>query len=117
MLDLEENGYDVVFSNWLLMYLDDDEVADLASDALAWVHPLFHALILFFHFQDWPNQPKFIQREKRYEKPSYLGRLNCTYALSHPLIRISRHTDTIWVQARIFLSCFSTLCLNYSAYT
>ena len=36
-LDLEEDSADVVFSNWLLMYLDDDEVADLASDALAWV--------------------------------------------------------------------------------
>lgn len=36
-LDLEEGSADVVFSNWLLMYLDDDEVADLASDALAWV--------------------------------------------------------------------------------
>ena len=36
-LDLEEGSADVIFSNWLLMYLDDDEVADLASDALAWV--------------------------------------------------------------------------------
>jgi len=36
-LDLEEGSFDVVFSNWLLMYLGDDEVADLASDALAWV--------------------------------------------------------------------------------
>ena len=39
-LDLEEGGADVVFSNWLLMYLDDDEVYDLASDALAWVPSL-----------------------------------------------------------------------------
>lgn len=38
-LDLEEGSFDVVFSNWLLMYLGDDEVADLASDALAWVPP------------------------------------------------------------------------------
>lgn len=41
-LDLEEESADVVFSNWLLMYLDDDEVADLASDALAWVSCLPH---------------------------------------------------------------------------
>lgn len=39
MLDLEESSYDVVFSNWLLMYLDDEEVGNLASDALAWVGP------------------------------------------------------------------------------
>ena len=36
-MDLPDNCCDVVFSNWLLMYLDDQECADLASDALAWV--------------------------------------------------------------------------------
>lgn len=45
-LDLEEGGADVVFSNWLLMYLDDDEVYDLASDALAWVCLIMLAFLL-----------------------------------------------------------------------
>jgi len=31
------NSFDVVFSNWLLMYLSDEEVAKLAADALRWV--------------------------------------------------------------------------------
>ncbi|KAK9830089.1 hypothetical protein WJX72_009725 [[Myrmecia] bisecta] len=36
-LVLEPACCDVVFSNWLLMYLSDKEVAKLASDALRWV--------------------------------------------------------------------------------
>ena len=38
-LMLPENGFDVVFSNWLLMYLSDKEVADLACKAVSWVSP------------------------------------------------------------------------------
>lgn len=33
-LELRKNEYDMVFSNWLLMYLDDDEVLDLAEKCL-----------------------------------------------------------------------------------
>ena len=36
-LVLPPGSVDVLFSNWLLMYLSDAEVAKLASDALAWV--------------------------------------------------------------------------------
>lgn len=36
-MDLDDGSYDIVFSNWLLMYLDDFEVSNLAHDALAWV--------------------------------------------------------------------------------
>ena len=36
-LVLPPGAVDVLFSNWLLMYLSDAEVAKLASDALAWV--------------------------------------------------------------------------------
>lgn len=36
-LQLPAGSYDVVFSNWLLMYLGDEEVAKLAADALRWV--------------------------------------------------------------------------------
>lgn len=36
-LQLEAESADVVFSNWLLMYLADDEVAKLAADSLSWV--------------------------------------------------------------------------------
>lgn len=36
-LELPAQGFDVVFSNWLLMYLGDEEVAKLAADSLTWV--------------------------------------------------------------------------------
>ena len=38
-LDLPRASADLVFSNWLLMYLSDAEVAKLAADALSWVRP------------------------------------------------------------------------------
>ncbi len=36
-MELPPDSQDVVFSNWLLMYLSDGEVAKLAADALQWV--------------------------------------------------------------------------------
>lgn len=36
-LQLPAGCADVVFSNWLLMYLSDAEVSKLAGDALTWV--------------------------------------------------------------------------------
>ena len=40
-LQLPAGSADVVFSNWLLMYLADAEVAKLAGDALTWVRACF----------------------------------------------------------------------------
>ena len=38
---LPPDSADVVFSNWLLMYLNDAEVAKLAADCILWVrHPI-----------------------------------------------------------------------------
>jgi phosphoethanolamine N-methyltransferase len=36
-LQLPPASYDVVFTNWLLMYLSDEEVEDLAQRMLTWV--------------------------------------------------------------------------------
>ncbi|XP_077982671.1 uncharacterized protein LOC144437578 [Glandiceps talaboti] len=36
-MELLENSFDVVFSNWLMMYLTDDEVLQLAKNALSWL--------------------------------------------------------------------------------
>jgi hypothetical protein len=45
-LDLPLGGYDVVFSNWLLMYLSDAEVAALMANALGWVGCCWWLLLL-----------------------------------------------------------------------
>ncbi|XP_064641506.1 uncharacterized protein LOC135496243 [Lineus longissimus] len=36
-LQLPEDSYDIVFSNWLMMYLTNDEVRKLAKNALKWL--------------------------------------------------------------------------------
>eukprot|EP00405_Crypthecodinium_cohnii_P016879 CAMPEP_0206458884 /NCGR_PEP_ID=MMETSP0324_2-20121206/23841_1 /ASSEMBLY_ACC=CAM_ASM_000836 /TAXON_ID=2866 /ORGANISM="Crypthecodinium cohnii, Strain Seligo" /LENGTH=882 /DNA_ID=CAMNT_0053930319 /DNA_START=59 /DNA_END=2704 /DNA_ORIENTATION=- len=45
MLELEPKSFELVFSNWLLMYLTDDEVRDFATNVLKWLRPGGH---LFF---------------------------------------------------------------------
>nr|XP_039257954.1 phosphoethanolamine N-methyltransferase-like [Styela clava] len=38
-LELETNSLDLIFSNWLLMYLDDHEVSILFHNMLKWLKP------------------------------------------------------------------------------
>jgi phosphoethanolamine N-methyltransferase len=42
-LTLAPGSYDVVFSNWLLMYLSDEEVYNLACAAISWVSEGCHS--------------------------------------------------------------------------
>lgn len=44
-LDLPKGSYDVIFSNWLLMYLSDEELQKLAQNMLKWLREDGH---LFF---------------------------------------------------------------------
>ena len=44
-MQLPADSADVVFSNWLLMYLNDAEVAKLAADSIRWVRPLTDAYL------------------------------------------------------------------------
>ncbi|DAZ96530.1 TPA: hypothetical protein N0F65_011207 [Lagenidium giganteum] len=38
-LEAEPNSFDVIFSNWLFMYLSDDEVKAFAQKAVRWLRP------------------------------------------------------------------------------
>jgi len=40
------DSYDLVFSNWLLMYLEDAEIEKLFANLLRWLRPNGY---LFFH--------------------------------------------------------------------
>eukprot|EP00117_Sycon_ciliatum_P013850 scpid88188/ scgid14351/ Phosphoethanolamine N-methyltransferase len=51
-LDWEENTYDIIFSNWLLMYLNDAEVLGLAEKMLRWTKPSGHIF-----FRESCNRP------------------------------------------------------------
>jgi hypothetical protein len=46
-LDISAGSTDVLFSNWLLMYLSDEECAKLARDALHWVRSQTFTLFSF----------------------------------------------------------------------
>ena len=50
-LELPAASFDVVFSNWLLMYLSDEEVSKLAADALCWVRTPLPTLALHVSFK------------------------------------------------------------------
>jgi len=39
MLQFEPNSFDLIFSNWLLMYLSDEEVEAFAKNVLSWLRP------------------------------------------------------------------------------
>ncbi len=51
-LDISAGSTDVLFSNWLLMYLSDEECAKLARDALHWVR----SQAFTHHFPSVSNQ-------------------------------------------------------------
>ncbi len=55
-LELPAASFDVVFSNWLLMYLSDDEVSKLATDALRWVRT--QTLTPYLIALSWPLQAR-----------------------------------------------------------
>ncbi|TSK45891.1 Phosphoethanolamine N-methyltransferase 3 [Bagarius yarrelli] len=38
-LEFPENSFDLIFSNWLLMYLSDEELCSLTEKMLSWLHP------------------------------------------------------------------------------
>jgi phosphoethanolamine N-methyltransferase len=44
-LDIAPGSADLVFSNWLLMYLSDEEVSDLVRRAMQWLRPGGHVFI------------------------------------------------------------------------
>uniref|UniRef100_A0AC35U6C0 Methyltransf_25 domain-containing protein n=1 Tax=Rhabditophanes sp. KR3021 TaxID=114890 RepID=A0AC35U6C0_9BILA len=41
-LELQKNGFDLVFTNWLMMYLDEGEVVDFLLKAIEWIRPDGH---------------------------------------------------------------------------
>lgn len=63
-VDVVGNSQDLVFSNWLLMYLGDEEVQKLAGNMLKWIKPNGHLFFRESCFQQSGNA-------KRNENPTY----------------------------------------------
>jgi len=58
MLELEPNSFDLVFSNWLLMYLTDEEVRNFAENTLRWLKPGGHLFFRESCFHASGNTPR-----------------------------------------------------------
>ncbi|XP_065840486.1 uncharacterized protein [Oscarella lobularis] len=73
-LDLDDSSYDFIFSNWLLMYLNDDEVSSVLTKILRW---LPEGGYLFFHescfFQSGNKKREF--NPTHYRSPLAYGSL------------------------------------------
>ncbi|XP_070565546.1 uncharacterized protein [Ptychodera flava] len=68
-LDLPEQSYDIVFSNWLMMYLTDDEVLKLFINTLTWLKEggyTFFRESCFGDFDLGENNPTFYRLPSQY---------------------------------------------------
>lgn len=73
-LDRPPNSCDVVFSNWLFMYLSDREVEDLASRILTWVSaPFMVCLLSPWLILEWKEKRNGRDRNAKISS-SYRGR-------------------------------------------
>lgn len=61
---------DVVFTNWLMMYLSDDEVQSFAKQALSWLKPGGYLFIRESCFHPSGNMPRTSGNPTFYRDPS-----------------------------------------------
>lgn len=74
-LDIASGSADLVFSNWLLMYLSDEEVSDLVRRVMKWLRPGGHVFIresCFHQSGDHKrkNNPTHYRQPSQYTKVS-----------------------------------------------
>ncbi|GAQ87277.1 Phosphoethanolamine N-Methyltransferase [Klebsormidium nitens] len=73
-LELPECQTDLVFSNWLLMYLDDDEVRSLSERCLRWLRPGGHLFFRESCFHQSGDQ-KRKSNPTHYRDPSFYNQI------------------------------------------
>ncbi|OAE25294.1 hypothetical protein AXG93_4620s1080 [Marchantia polymorpha subsp. ruderalis] len=69
-LDIPAESADLVFSNWLLMYLSDDEVKGLAARVLNWIKPGGHIFFRESCFHQ-SGDHKRLNNPTHYRSPSF----------------------------------------------
>eukprot|EP00117_Sycon_ciliatum_P034895 scpid103713/ scgid26545/ Phosphoethanolamine N-methyltransferase len=74
-LDYEENSFDVVFSNWLLMYLSDAELDQLAERMLRWVKVGGHVFFRESCFRQSGDRPRDASNPTKYRDPKHYHRV------------------------------------------
>jgi len=68
--DLQPNSVDVVFCNWLLMYLDDEECRALLTKALTWLKKDGHLFFRESCFHESGNEQKREFNPTHYRAPA-----------------------------------------------
>jgi ubiquinone/menaquinone biosynthesis C-methylase UbiE len=87
-LNIEKASFDFVFINWLLMYLEDDEVRTLCSRIYQWLKP--NGLLFLRESCISASNPKRIHPHTYYRDPNFYSDLFITKyrLLSHGNIRV-----------------------------
>lgn len=91
-LDIASGSADLVFSNWLLMYLSDEEVAALTTRIMKWLRPgghIFFRESCFHQSGDHKrkNNPTHYRQPSQYTKVLFVFVDALSYLLALPIFR------------------------------
>lgn len=82
-LDLPENSLDMVFSNWLMMYFNDEEVLLFANKVLKWLKPGGH----FFFRESCYKQSGTRAFKEEFNPTIYRKPLDYTNLVTSPIVQ------------------------------
>jgi phosphoethanolamine N-methyltransferase len=107
-LSFQPNTFDIVFSNWLLMYLSDDEVQTLANNCLNWLKPGGRIFFRESCFHRSGNAPRTWNPTVYRDPRSYFQFFNsargsdgsrfqlCKTSCVHAYVRIKNNPNQVW---------------------
>lgn len=102
------NSFDIVFSNWLLMYLSDSEVQTLATNCLNWLKPGGRIFFRESCFHRSGNAPRAWNPTVYRDPRSYFKFFNsargsdgsrfqlCKTSCVHAYVRIKNNPNQVW---------------------
>ena len=107
-LSFPPNSFDIVFSNWLLMYLSDDEVQTLANNCLNWLKPGGRIFFRESCFHRSGNAPRTWNPTVYRDPRSYFKFFNsargsdgsrfqlCKTSCVHAYVRMKNNPNQVW---------------------
>ena len=107
-LEFEVNSFDIVFSNWLLMYLSDEEVQTLATKCLDWLKPGGRIFFRESCFHQSGNAPRAWNPTVYRDPRTYFRFFNsargsegsrfqlCKTSCVHAYVRVKNNPNQVW---------------------
>ena len=107
-LSFPRNSFDIVFSNWLLMYLSDVEVQTLANKCMTWLKPGGRIFFRESCFHRSGNAPRSWNPTVYRDPRSYFKFFNsargedgsrfqlCKTSCVHAYVRIKKNPNQVW---------------------